>query len=192
MTDLTRRTFIIGSAASAAAAALTNCTSRPTNDDAKTTSPPRYASTDGVLTVALTASAQRVDLAGRQAYLYAFNGRVPEPVMETQAGDEVRLHLRNVLAEPTNLHFHGLHVSPAGTADNVFIRIPAGEALDYAFRIPTRHPAGLFWVHPHLHGLVAKQVSSGLAAPFIIRGEVDRIPEVAAAREHLLIAVRWE
>lgn len=192
VSDMTRRTFIIGSAASAAAAALTNCTSRPPSDGAETASPQRYASTGGVLTGVLTASAQVVELAGRQAHLYAFNGRVPGPVMETQAGDEVRVRLRNALAEPTNLHFHGLHVPPDGTGDNVFVKIPAGETFDYAFRIPTRHPAGLFWVHPHLHGLVANQVSSGLAAPLIIRGEVDRIPEVAAAREHLLILQDFE
>jgi FtsP/CotA-like multicopper oxidase with cupredoxin domain len=149
-------------------------------------------SADGILSVALTASAQRVDVAGRQARLYAFNERVPGPVMELRAGDDVRLRLRNELSEPTNLHYHGLHVPPEGKADNIFLRIPAGEVFDYAFRLPPNHPAGLFWVHPHLHGLVAKQVSLGLAAPVIIRGELDSIPEVAAAREHLLILQDFE
>jgi len=145
-----------------------------------------------MLSVELTASEQSVDVAGTQGRLYTFNGRVPGPVMELRAGDDVRLRLRNELSEPTNLHYHGVHMSSEGTADNTFIRIPAGEVFDYAFRLPPNHPAGLFWVHPHLHGLVAKQVSLGLAAPFIIRGDLDSIPEVAAAREHVLILQDFE
>lgn len=187
---MTRRTFIIGGSAAAAAAAAAAIFSnrRPARPGVTVRdSPERFVSVDGMLTAALTASEQRIDVAGRLAQLYAFNGRVPGPVMELRAGDDVRLRLRNELSEPTNLHFHGLHVSPEGTADNIFLRIPAGEELDYAFRVPSQHPAGLFWVHPHLHGMVAKQVSLGLAAPFIIRGELDSIPEVAAAREHMLI-----
>lgn len=172
---MTRRTFIIGGTLAGAGVATAAIFSNraPTRPGATVPqSPARFVSADGVLTVSLTASEQWVGVAGRQAHVYAFNGRVPGPMMEARAGDEVRLRLRNELFEPTNLHFHGLHVSPEGTADNVFLRIPGGDALDYAFRVPSQHPAGLFWVHPHLHGLVAKQVSLGLAAPFIIRGEV--------------------
>lgn len=187
---MTRRTFIIGGSAAGVAAATAAIWSNrgPARPGVRVTdSPQRFVSTGGVLSVELTASEQRVDVAGTQGRLYTFNGRVPGPVMELRAGDDVRLRLRNELSEPTNLHYHGVHVSPGGTADNIFLRIPAGEIFDYAFRVPPKHPAGLFWVHPHLHGLVAKQVSSGLAAPFIIRGELDSIPEVAAAQEHLLI-----
>jgi len=70
-----------------------------------------------------------VDLAGGQARLYAFNGRVPGPLLEARPGDDVQLRLRNTLREPTNLHFHGLHVSPNGTADNIFIDIPEDEPV---------------------------------------------------------------
>lgn len=192
---MTRRTFIIGGSAAGAAAAGAAIFSnrRPARPGVTVRdSPERLVSVDGMLTATLTASEQRIDVAGRLAQLYAFNGRVPGPAMELRAGDDVRLRLRNELSEPTNLHFHGLHVSPEGTADNIFLQIPAGEELDYVFRVPSRHPAGLFWVHPHLHGMVAKQVSLGLAAPFIVRGELDSIPEVAAAREHMLILQDFE
>lgn len=152
----------------------------------------RLASVEGRLDVDLVASDDWVDLADGRAKLWSFNGQVPGPLLEAAAGDEVRIRLTNNLDESTNLHFHGLHVPPTGTADNIFLEVPPGEVASYAFRIPEQHPAGLFWLHPHLHGSVARQVSLGLAAPLIIRGALDAVPEVAAAREHLLVLQDFE
>src|SRR5438132_1412746 len=63
----------------------------------------------------------------------------------------------------TNLHFHGLSVSPNPGADNVFLDLMPGKSEPYAFRVPPEHPAGTFWYHPHRHGSTAFQVGSGLA-----------------------------
>lgn len=152
----------------------------------------RLASTDAAVDLELVAAEQWVELAGRQARLYAFNGRVPGPLVEVKPGDEVLVRFRNELREPTNLHFHGLHIAPTGNADNVFLEVPAGQGFDYRFRVPENHAAGFFWLHPHLHGLVARQVSLGLAMPFVVRGDLDRIPEVNAAREHFLVLQDFE
>jgi FtsP/CotA-like multicopper oxidase with cupredoxin domain len=150
------------------------------------------ASVDGRLEVDLVASDAWVDLAGGRAKLWSFNGQVPGPLLEVAAGDDVRIRLTNNLDESTNIHFHGLHVPPTGTADNIFLDVPPGEVASYAFRIPEGHPAGLFWLHPHLHGSVARQVSLGMAAPVVIRGALDAIAEVAAAREHFLVLQDFE
>ena len=150
------------------------------------------ASADGRRDVELVAKEGWVDLAGSRGWLLAFNGQVPGPLIELAAGDDVRIRLTNQLAEPTNLHFHGLHVPPDGTADNIFLELSPGEAVTYAFRVPASHPAGLYWLHPHLHGLVARQVSLGLAAPVVIRGALDAVAEVAAAREQFLVLQDFE
>ncbi len=152
----------------------------------------RVASVDGRLDLDLAASDDWVDLAGERARLWTYNGQVPGPLVEVAPGDELRIRLVNRLDERTNLHFHGLHVPPDGTADNIFREVAPGDAATYAFRIPEQHPAGLFWLHPHLHGSVARQVSLGLAAPLIIRGALDAVPEVAAAREHVLVLQDFE
>ena len=131
-------------------------------------------------------------IGGRPARLFAFNGQVPGPLFEARPGDDITIRLNNGLAESTNLHFHGLHIPPTGAADNIFLHVNPGESLRYQFTLPRNHPAGLFWIHPHLHGSVARQVSRGLAAPFVIRGEIDAIPEVAAAEEHILILQDFE
>ena len=144
------------------------------------------------LNVELVAAETEVSLGGRTARLFAFNGRMPGPLLEARAGDEVTIRLANALGESTNLHFHGLHIPPTGAADNIFLHIPAGDSFTYRFTLPPNHPAGLFWLHPHLHGSVARQVSRGLAAPFVIRGEIDAIPEVAAAHEQILVLQDFE
>ena len=150
------------------------------------------ASVDGRLDLDLAASDDWVDLAGERARLWSYNGQVPGPLLEMAPRDELRIRLVNQLDEPTNLHFHGLHVPPDGTADNVFREVAPGDVATYVFRIPEQHPAGLFWLHPHFHGSVARQVSLGLAAPLIIRGALDAVSEVAAAREHVLVLQDFE
>ena len=50
--------------------------------------------------------------------------------------------------------------------------ITADGVVNYAFRIPGDHPAGLYWIHPHPHGLSLNQVSAGLATLLTI-GQPD-------------------
>ncbi|MFA6958715.1 MAG: multicopper oxidase family protein [Thermoanaerobaculia bacterium] len=151
-----------------------------------------FRSVDSQLHADLTAAESTVSLGGRNARLFAFNGRVPGPLFEARAGDEITIRLANVLGEGTNLHFHGLHIPPTGAADNIFLHVESGDVFTYRFTLPNNHPAGLYWMHPHAHGTVARQVSRGLAAPFVIRGEIDTLPEVAAADEHILMLQDFE
>jgi len=141
----------------------------------------------GLLKADLEARYGQVNLAGSQAYLLGYNGQVPGPLLEARPGDTVRIRLTNQLSEPTNIHYHGLHVPPSGNADNIFLEIASGETHTSEFTLPKNHPAGIFWYHPHVHGLVAKQLFGGLAGLFIVRGELDQIPELQAAREAFLV-----
>jgi FtsP/CotA-like multicopper oxidase with cupredoxin domain len=70
----------------------------------------------------------------------------------------------------TNLHTHGLWVSPSGNSDNVLISIAPGERFRYRYEIPADHPAGTFWYHPHRHGSGFVQVGSGMAGALIVTG----------------------
>ena len=75
------------------------------------------------------------------------------PVLRVQPGDVVRLKLRNSGVLPTNVHYHGLNVSPVGAGDNVFLDIEPGITFQYDLPIPADHPQGLFWYHPHFDPL---------------------------------------
>ena len=74
----------------------------------------------------------------------------------------------------TNLHTHGLWVSPSGNSDNVLISIPPGGKFRYQYKISSDHPAGTFWYHPHHHGSGFVQVGSGMAGALVVTG--DRLP----------------
>jgi FtsP/CotA-like multicopper oxidase with cupredoxin domain len=141
----------------------------------------------GVVQVGLEAKAGWIPFAGRQAYLYGYNNQVPGPLIAARPGDTIRVRFTNSLPEATNLHFHGLHVSPTGAADNSFITVAPGEQFQYELPLLPSHPAGTFWIHPHMHGSVARQVWRGLAAPVIVRGELDAIPEIQAAQEVVIV-----
>lgn len=70
----------------------------------------------------------------------------------------------------TNLHTHGLHVSPAGNSDNVLIDVAPQTEFPYEINIPSDHPAGTFWYHAHRHGSTAMGVASGASGILVIRG----------------------
>ena len=74
----------------------------------------------------------------------------------------------------TNLHTHGLWVSPSGHSDNVLISIAPDTEYRYQYDIPADHPAGTFWYHPHQHGAGYVQVGSGMAGALIVTG--NRVP----------------
>ena len=140
--------------------------------------PPVIRSSGGLLDLSLTA-AQGVDVGGRRTGALSYNGRLPGPTLHLHPGDRVRLDLVNRLDEATNLHTHGLHVSPEGKSDNVFRRVEAGGTARYEYAIPPNHPSGTFWYHPHLHGSVADQIFSGLYGTIIVTGadEPDELEE---------------
>jgi FtsP/CotA-like multicopper oxidase with cupredoxin domain len=79
----------------------------------------------------------------------------------------------------TNLHTHGLHVSPAGNGDNVLLNIMPQTHFPYEINIPFDHPAGTFWYHSHRHGSTAMQVASGESGALIIRGHRPYAPPTA-------------
>ena len=86
-----------------------------------------------------------------------------EPCSDKQRADDVCFN-------DTNLHTHGLWVSPVGHSDNVFVSIAPGSEFQYHYDIPVDHPAGTFWYHPHHHGDGFVQVGSGMAGALIVTG----------------------
>ena len=137
--------------------------------------PAELRSANGRLELTLDAAPGRVELGGRQARALCYNGTVPGPTLRLRPGDELNVRLENGLNEPTNLHVHGLHVSPQADADNVFIAVPSGQGFDYRYRLPPDHPPGVYWYHPHHHGMVADQIFAGLFGAIIVE-DPETIP----------------
>ncbi|MEL7070097.1 MAG: multicopper oxidase family protein [Cyanobacteria bacterium J06581_3] len=180
--------------AATTATLLTRCVRSPSKSSdvvAQPSSSPiqlqTHSSESGLLRLDLAAKPQTISIGDRPANLLTYNGQLPGPLLEAKPGDTVQLNFTNQLTQPTNIHFHGLHIPPTGSGDDVFLEIPPGAKHTYDFQIPSDHPAGTFWYHPHYHGLVAEQLFGGLAGLFIVRGPLDDIPEIKAADESFLV-----
>jgi suppressor of ftsI len=111
--------------------------------------PAVYTSHHGALNVTLVASEKRVEIAGQMVLAKVYNGSFAAPTLVVDPGDLVRVKLVDHLDQPTNLHFHGLEVSPSGHADNIFVSVNPGSSFQYSFRLPRTAPTGTFWYHSH-------------------------------------------
>ena len=147
------------------------------------TEPEVLQSSDGLLELTLAAALTDVVVAGRQVRALTFNGTIPGPTLRVRPGDRISLAFRNEMDAPTNLHTHGLVVSPEGNSDNVFLHLEPGSEFDYAYELGVDHPPGVFWYHPHDHGTTAEQLFAGLYGAII----VDDDEPIPAARERLLV-----
>ena len=128
----------------------------------------------------LEAKQAQVSVNGTQANLLTYNGSFPGPTIEVKANDILHIDFinslpvnggTNILGHPrytTNLHTHGLHVSPSGNADNVMRMFEPGTVDYYEYDL-AKHPAGtLNFYHPHVHGSVAEQYWGGMVGALVV------------------------
>jgi FtsP/CotA-like multicopper oxidase with cupredoxin domain len=87
----------------------------------------------------------------------------------------------------TNFHFHGSHVSPGGISDNILRQMDPGQSYDVEITLPADHTRGTYWYHPHHHGGADVQIASGMAGAIVVEGDFAEVPEIAAARERLIV-----
>jgi suppressor of ftsI len=81
--------------------------------------------------------------------------------------------------EVTNLHFHGLHVTPrehSPYGDTVLVHLPNGD-FRYRFKIPRNHDRGTFWYHAHVHQCTDDEVTRGLAGMLMIGDSRKDLPK---------------
>jgi FtsP/CotA-like multicopper oxidase with cupredoxin domain len=154
---------------------------------------------DGVAVLTLTATTDATT--GRSTWL--FNGRAAQPVIRVSPGDSLAIHYVNALAAATgtreqcavgpcmnmtNLHFHGLSVSPNRPQDDVLdVAAMPGKSVDYTVNIPLDHPPGLDWYHTHPHGESQRQVLDGLSGALVIEGIERYVPQVRTLAERVLV-----
>ncbi len=138
--------------------------------------PPELDSQDGLLRATLVADDRTAMVGGRPIRARTYNGSFPGPTLRVRPGDRLEITLVNRLAEPTNLHLHGLHVSPEGNQDNIFLSIAPGQSFTYTVTIPADQAPGTYWYHSHAGGLATGQVFGGLAGAIVVEGLKDDLP----------------
>ncbi|GGU98012.1 copper oxidase [Streptomyces albospinus] len=171
-------------------ALVSSCTgggspSRPSSSPSQTPSfpagaplrePEQVVSRNGVLRVDLVVERRQVDVAGRKLWALTYNGRYMPPTLRIRPRDTLYLSMTNRLSQDTNLHVHGLHVSPSGDSDNIFIHIRPGETHHYAYRFPDTLRAGTYWYHSHADPVSAPQVAGGLSGVIVVDGLQQYLP----------------
>jgi suppressor of ftsI len=144
-----------------------------------------------------------LDAEGRDAFFY--KGKSVAPVIRVSPGDTLKIDYANDLpihskescaispcTDMTNLHFHGLEISPEAPQDNVIdMMAMPGETLHYVVEIPAEHPPGLFWYHTHPHGESHRQALDGMSGAIVIEGMDRYVPELRNLREQVFV-VRGE
>jgi FtsP/CotA-like multicopper oxidase with cupredoxin domain len=164
----------------------------------------------------LSVGPAEVTIADKRYCLRSYNGKLTAPTLSVPASSEprrIRLDFENKFqkedSQPvgasgpefdfntTNLHTHGLHVSPGTVtgdptlqSDNVLLEIKPGQpAVPYRFDIDEKrtHQPGTFWYHAHVHGSTAIQVANGMAGALIIEGKVDELAGIREARPRIFL-----
>jgi len=83
-------------------------------------------------------------------------------------------------ATSTNMHFHGTNVPPDCHQDEVIkTLVNSGETFQYDVHFPIDEPPGLYWYHPHIHGISEPAVQGGATGAIIVDGIENVNNEVA-------------
>lgn len=173
--------------------------------------PPDIRSKEGMLDTSFTVQytdPATTSIAGCPVTLRTYNGQLVGPTLRVRQGDVINLLLNNQLPKETadevqaqfeqenknaylatipasfnttNMHYHGLHVSPTGNSDNVLLDIPPQSQFPYEVKLPANHPIGSYWYHAHAHGSTSIQVGSGMAGAIVIEDDPKTTPKALLA-----------
>lgn len=154
--------------------------------------PSELKSTGGELRASLTVGSAQIRIGDRSVTSSVYNGAYSAPLLRVRPGDTLFVDVDNRIGEQTNLHMHGLNVSPrinadATVSDNVFVSVDPATKLSYKFEIPKTHNAGLYWYHAHLHEKAQRQLMEGLSGAIIIDGVLDPLPQFRNAVERIML-----
>src|SRR5438105_1181200 len=187
----------IAAAAIAIAAAAVSCLLELSGKPPATLSnPPERCAKKNTLSLTLHAG---ITTDGKNSFY--FDGQPNAPTLRISPGDQLKINYLNDLpAKPkescaispcmdmTNLHFHGLTVSPDAPQDDVLdMMAMPGQSLRYTVAIPQDHPPGLYWYHTHPHGESHRQALDGMSGALVIEGMESYFPELNGLPERVLV-----
>ncbi|HVN92115.1 MAG TPA: multicopper oxidase domain-containing protein [Terracidiphilus sp.] len=147
--------------------------------------------------------------AGDHLRMRLINRLPPVPADSIYAHGNNAMMSEMLRANPVNIHTHGLVVEPRKAnakdpsyGDYVFVmEYPKGKLppmvapgdtatdkpIQYDIYIPPNHPSGIYWFHPHVHGLNINQLSEGLSGLITI----GRVTDYVSAPNHAAIPERY-
>ena len=154
-----------------------------------------------------------VDANGNTLYCFISQDGTESPTLHLKPGDTLVLTLKNLLPAPSkasmrmalpkgsticanpemnpssvNVHYHGTNTSPTCGADEVIHTIiNSGETFIYTVAFPSDESPGLYWYHPHIHGIAEAAVQGGASGAIIVDGIENIQPAVVGLPERTLL-----
>lgn len=150
-----------------------------------------------------------MDSVGRTLFCFVTSDGKESPTFHVNPGDRIKIHLTNTVPSglseivsnketscgspvmtlgSVNMHFHGTNTSPRCHSDEVIhTLINFGETFDYDLRIPKDEPPGLYWYHPHVHGISSPALQGGATGAIEVEGMANIQPAVAGLPERYLV-----
>ncbi len=89
-----------------------------------------------------------------------------------------------------NIHYHGTNTPPVCHQDEVITTlVNAGESFEYDVHFPLDEPPGLYWYHPHVHGIAEAAVLGGASGAIIVEG-IENVNHTVAGMPQRVMIVR--
>ena len=150
----------------------------------------------------------RTDAAGRTLYCFMTPSGLQNPTLHVLPGDRLVITITNNTPAGTNpmelnapncgsatmdsssvnIHYHGTNTSPTCGQDEVIKTvINTGQTFQYNVAFPSNEPPGLYWYHPHIHGIAEAAVLGGASGAIVVDGIQNVQPAVAGLRQQILV-----
>jgi FtsP/CotA-like multicopper oxidase with cupredoxin domain len=154
--------------------------------------PPALFSRAGSLTVFFSYRTRQDD-EGRTLYCFMTPDGLENPTLHVRPGDHLIINVTNnvpntggmsmavsskdacgatkMTAASLDIHYHGTNTPPLCHQDEVIhTLINSGQSFRYEVAFLSDGPPGLYWYHPHVHGISESAVQGGASGAIIVDG----------------------
>jgi len=169
--------------------------------------PPALRSLQGVLSIRLSYQ-HTFDDFGRELFCFMTPEGLQNPTLHVRPGDHLMIVITNNLpagsapmalnapncgapimnSTSVNIHYHGTNLPPTCHQDEVIKTIiNAGQTFQYNVLFPTNEPPGLYFYHPHVHGIAEHAVQGGATGAIVVDGIETVQPAIGALPQRILM-----
>ncbi|HEV7673872.1 MAG TPA: multicopper oxidase domain-containing protein [Candidatus Angelobacter sp.] len=171
--------------------------------------PPSLFSQKGVLVVSFSYQTT-TDADGRTLFCFMTPDGKQNPTLHVRPGDHLIVNVTNnvpasggmsmamsaadqcgdsvMTATSMNIHYHGTNTAPICHQDEVIHTIiNSGQSFQYNLAFPSDEPPGLYWYHPHIHGIAEPAVLGGASGAIVVEGLENLQPSVAGLRQRIMV-----
>ena len=164
-------------------------------------------STHGILAVNFSYQT-RTDAEGRTLFCFMTPSGLENPTLHVLPGDHLVITVTNntpvgmnpmevnppncgattMDSSSMNIHYHGTNTSPTCGQDEVIKTIiNTGQTFQYNLAFPSNEPPGLYWYHPHIHGIAEPAVLGGASGAIVVDGIQNVQPAVRGLPQQILV-----